>query len=490
MKKYYTSELRPVSNSIFCSTGRKYRTLQIIILLFALSVLLSAQSINNPKQLGSLNDWQFLGLENEGITAIAVDWANPNTIYAGSGSSSSGTFGGIFKSIDAGASWDTLIRGVTVRDLDIHPINPQIIYATIGLNVLTQAVIIKTTDAGYTWVKADSGIITLEEGLFVLEMDPQNPDTLYTGTAGLFGGKPYKSTNGGESWFRIDPDSLWIWAHTLCGDSIFFNGYPLREGITAIAIDPASTNIVYVGTAFFGEIYKSTDGGINWVLTCLPQVGIVYDIEIDPMNTERIYCGAWGYGFFKSSDAGFSWENMNTGLSDTVSVKKIETNYFQGNLNMFIIAHQRDSGGIYTSINNSSWEKIGIDEKYINTIELFDVNLYAGGDGIYVKQVLTNVDENVQPPISARLYSNYPNPFNSVTVIEYEIKKEGNVIIEIFDVLGKKVKTLVHKHHRAGKYSVYWNGKDEKGNTLSSGVYLYILRVEGYMIVKKMIYLR
>ncbi|MFQ5485329.1 MAG: WD40/YVTN/BNR-like repeat-containing protein, partial [Desulfobacterales bacterium] len=94
---------------------------------------------------GFAQEWRSLGLENEPITVITVDWSNPEVIYAGSGSNfSAGTVGGIFKTTNGGASWDTLVRGVTVQDIDIHPQNPDILYATLGINGLTFAGIIKS----------------------------------------------------------------------------------------------------------------------------------------------------------------------------------------------------------------------------------------------------------------------------------------------------------------------------------------------------------
>lgn len=138
----YNSILKIFSNNFFCVEMVKEKLKnEIFMILF---VLLNSQFISSQ----SFGDWQFLGLENENITAIAGDWSNPDIIYAGSSSNfSTGTAGGIFKSTNAGADWDTLIRGVTVRDIDIHPKNPEIIYAALGLNVLTQPGIIKTTDA-------------------------------------------------------------------------------------------------------------------------------------------------------------------------------------------------------------------------------------------------------------------------------------------------------------------------------------------------------
>jgi hypothetical protein len=279
MKKAFTSGLLPMVLIQSYHIGVEYKKKIKIYFLILFNALISYSSIH-------AQDWQFLGLENENITAIAVDWSNPDIIYAGSISNfSAGTVGGIFKSINAGADWDTLIRGVTVRDLDIDPQNPEILYSALGLNVLTQPGIIKTTDAGATWFGADNGIyITWEEGPGVLEINPQYPEILYAGTGGPFGGAPYKSTNGGESWFRIDPDSLWIWMLTLCGDSIYVNGYPLLSSITAIAIDPVNTEIIYLGTTELS--FKSTNGGVDWIATCLTNNGLIDDIKILPSNTD------------------------------------------------------------------------------------------------------------------------------------------------------------------------------------------------------------
>ena len=96
-------------------------------------------------------EWQFLGLETEKVTTLTVDPIDENIIYAGSASDfSAGKVGGLFRSTDGGAVWDTLIRGITVRDIDIHPFDNQIIYVTCGINFLTPAKIIKTTDSGET----------------------------------------------------------------------------------------------------------------------------------------------------------------------------------------------------------------------------------------------------------------------------------------------------------------------------------------------------
>lgn len=83
------------------------------------------------------------------------------------------------------------------------------------------------------------------------------------------------------------------------------------------------------------------------------------------------------------------------------------------------------------------------------------------------------------------LKQNYPNPFNPVTEIEYSIKDEGNVELIIFDVLGRKVKTLVNERQSRGNYKILFDA-----SVLSSGIYLYQLRVNDFIDTKKMILLK
>jgi len=74
---------------------------------------------------------------------------------------------------------------------------------------------------------------------------------------------------------------------------------------------------------------------------------------------------------------------------------------------------------------------------------------------------------------------NYPNPFNSSTTIMYEIKEDNYVTISIYNVLGEKIITLTQKEHPAGDYEISWDGRDDNGNEVSSGIYFCRIRVKG-----------
>ncbi|UCH82626.1 MAG: T9SS type A sorting domain-containing protein, partial [Candidatus Latescibacterota bacterium] len=99
--------------------------------------------------------------------------------------------------------------------------------------------------------------------------------------------------------------------------------------------------------------------------------------------------------------------------------------------------------------------------------------------------------EDFRPPKTIALYQNVPNPFNPTTVIRYDIDKDGtDVSLIIFDVGGRLVRTLVDEPQDAGKRTVRWEGKDARGNTVSSGVYFYRLTAGNRTLTKKMVLLK
>ncbi len=80
------------------------------------------------------------------------------------------------------------------------------------------------------------------------------------------------------------------------------------------------------------------------------------------------------------------------------------------------------------------------------------------------------------------LYNNYPNPFNSTTLIKYSLPKEGFVSIKVYDITGRELQTLISKVQRAGEYSVMFDG-----NSLSTGVYFYRMESNGFIQTKRFV---
>jgi hypothetical protein len=97
-------------------------------------------------------------------------------------------------------------------------------------------------------------------------------------------------------------------------------------------------------------------------------------------------------------------------------------------------------------------------------------------------------DEKI--PKTFSLSNNYPNPFNSQTTIEYALPKESKVKIVIYNVLGQRVKTLLDQREPLGYKRVVWDGKNQNGETISSGIYFYRIEAEGFVQSKKMLLLK
>jgi hypothetical protein len=105
--------------------------------------------------------------------------------------------------------------------------------------------------------------------------------------------------------------------------------------------------------------------------------------------------------------------------------------------------------------------------------------------------------EPVVLPQEFSLGQNYPNPFNPHTTIPFQVEGgQWSVVspvpttLTIYNILGQKVRVLLDKEMKSGRYEVTWDGKDEKGKEVSSGVYFYQLKTGDYKEIRKMVLLR
>jgi flagellar hook assembly protein FlgD len=96
-------------------------------------------------------------------------------------------------------------------------------------------------------------------------------------------------------------------------------------------------------------------------------------------------------------------------------------------------------------------------------------------------------DQSLLLPNAFLLSQNYPNPFNSQTVIKYELPNDCHVELTVYNLLGQKVKILVSDHQGAGYKTVYWDSRNDKGQEVASGIYVYRLRAGEFTDTKKMV---
>lgn len=159
---------------------------------------------------------------------------------------------------------------------------------------------------------------------------------------------------------------------------------------------------------------------------------------------------------------------------------------------------------IERSTAQQSWQKIGYVPGFGTTTEpksysFLDENVSNGtytyrlrqidfdGSANYSPEVMVEVD---MTPSDFGLSQNYPNPFNPSTTIQFQVPKASDVSIVVYDMLGKEVKSLFASQVQSGKYSVEWNGTNNAGMKVTSGMYIYRMIAGDFINVKEMVLLK
>jgi hypothetical protein len=141
----------------------------------------------------------------------------------------------------------------------------------------------------------------------------------------------------------------------------------------------------------------------------------------------------------------------------------------------------------HTTITDLSYEDFDVPKgKYIYSV----VANYSIGDSetAYAPEVEVDTvsDIDIVSIVKTELIGNHPNPFNPMTTIQFAVKEEGHVRIEIYNIKGQRIKTLVDGRYRTGIYSVTWNGTDGLNRSVGSGIYLYHMVVGDYSSIRRM----
>ena len=99
-------------------------------------------------------------------------------------------------------------------------------------------------------------------------------------------------------------------------------------------------------------------------------------------------------------------------------------------------------------------------------------------------------DWQVPLPGKFVLHQNYPNPFNPATKITFDLPRSADVVVEVFDILGRRVTTLMNEKLEAGPQEVIWNGTNKNGNSVASGIYFYRVSYDDISQTRKMMLIK
>jgi flagellar hook assembly protein FlgD len=102
----------------------------------------------------------------------------------------------------------------------------------------------------------------------------------------------------------------------------------------------------------------------------------------------------------------------------------------------------------------------------------------------------TSIDDETMVGHENRLQQNYPNPFNPSTLISFSISQTDYVKLQVYNVKGQLVKTLISDMLDAGRHSITWYGDNDKGSAVSSGIYFYRLECSSHSQTKKMLLMK
>ena len=289
-----------------------------------------------------VNRWTTTGPRFEGgvaASSLVIAPSVPVAVYAG-------TNVGVIKTVDGGANWiavDTNLSGTRLSSIGaIDPSAPNTLYGC------GRGGPFKSTDGGGNWTALKSGVIepiVPEPTFCVTAVDPSNSNTLYGSTllAGLF-----KSTDGGKSWLGIS------------------SGLPTSllnvSGVGLVRVTPGATLVIdaSVPTTLYAfeygnGVFKSDDGGSNWVAINTGLPTSVNALAIDPSRPNTLYAGTF-LGVFKTTNRGESWIAVNTGLTGdrTVSALVIDPS-------ASATLYAATSNGVFKSTNGGEgWGAVGL----------------------------------------------------------------------------------------------------------------------------------
>lgn len=155
---------------------------------------------------------------------------------------------------------------------------------------------------------------------------------------------------------------------------------------------------------------------------------------------------------------------------------------------LFVWQTVNSGGGLYISSGDTLISTVG--QVWVGEMQGGSYKMGIGWacEGSPTKVEEEDEDENI--PSKFSLSQNYPNPFNPTTRIEFSLAKSGFVSLNVYDILGKRVRTLVSGDLSSGYRSVLWDGKNEQGEEVASGIYFYRIKAGEFAESKKMILMK
>lgn len=366
---------------------------------------------------------------------------------------------GVFSTADE-VTW--VARNTGLTDLQVNDIAQS--NGRLAVGTKNSGVFI-STDNGNSWQLKSNGLTIPYQAL------PNTETIIYSGHNMIEGGGYgiFTSTDYGENWTRT-----------------------LQSVYSIVAGLYRSTNYVYAGVGPL--VYRSSDDGLTW-----NQVVNAHNVAILRFVTfplaagqDRIFVGT-SNGIFYSENNGTSWVEKNIMYKYIYDLVKYGNTVFAA-CKPFMT---NESGHVYVSTDfGNNWQNLtdnisSIPANQVKKILIDGEFIYVGTSlgNVYKRRlsgIVSHIEESTNSePIEFHLNDSYPNPFNSTTKISFSIPTTVFVTINVYDVFGKQVATLVNEQLNAGAYTYNLDTSE-----LPNGVYLYTLQAGKFSDTKKMLLVR
>jgi len=334
------------------------------------------------------------------------------------------------------------------------------------------ALIIRSTDGGITWLVVDSTQTGYYESVFFL--DSQNGWTVGSMPWRDSTGLVLKSTNGGVDWDRVDSGKVWDLK------DVWF-------------VSPATG----WAAGYYGEIYMTVDGGLNWQLSTKATNGSfdapLRSVRFATPDSGWVVGGLSGHQVIgRTTNGGVSWQFdfllQGTTLNDVFFLDSNTGWAVGGTSAAYKIVHTGDAG--------ITWEVQGHglgdqNTAYMEAIFMIDRDQgwIVGRSGTILNTNnggITGIEQSDRPtPSDFYVLQNYPNPFNPSTTISFELPRKVITTLDVYNILGRHIETIVSDELPAGSHTIEWRPAG-----IPSGIYFVRLQAGDAVLTRKVVLLR
>ena len=286
------------------------------------------------------------------------------------------------------------------------------------------------------------------------------------------------------------------------------------QTITALGISKSPANRLYYGTGD-GQVFRLDNAHTGnptptdvWTGKGLPADSYVNCIAVDPNDADNAIVTFSNYriiSIFNITNGGTNWTAVSGNLEENAdgsgsgpAVLWVAILPGSGS-NIYFAA---TSTGVYSTTNlngnSTNWVQEGASTIGNVIVDMVKARAADGlvvaathGNGIYSNTFATSVEEGDSSlPEEFALHQNYPNPFNPSTTISFSLARDSQTSIKVFNIQGKQIATLLNEHKKSGNHTITWDGKDQNGRDVASGIYYYRLETPFTVATQKLTLLR